>query len=71
MVAAGESNVSVTQPTLQGGLGQIALSVDPGESAASNNFAELQTASFSGYVWDDLNNDGVMGTGEAGIAGAR
>ena len=70
VVAAGESNVSVTQPTLQGGLGQIALSVDPGESAASNNFAELQTASFSGYVWDDLNNDGVMETGEAGIAGA-
>ena len=68
VVAGSETNVVAIQPTLQGGEGQINLSVDPGENGANNNFAELRSASLAGYVWDDsANNDGVKQAGESGI----
>ena len=42
-----------------------------GVNGANNNFGELAASSFAGYVYNDVNNDGVRGAGEAGIAGAK
>lgn len=70
VVAGNEPNVVATQPTLQGGQGQIAFSLDPGDNGTGNNFAELKVASLAGFVWDDsANNDGIKQTGESGIQG--
>ncbi len=42
----------------------------PGATAGGYGFAELAaTASIAGRVWLDLDNDGTIGAGEAGIAG--
>ena len=46
----------------------ITLSTD-GVNGTGNNFAELNPASLSGFVYDDANNDGVKQGGEVGIAG--
>ena len=70
VVAGSEPNVSIVQPTLHGAMGQITLSVDPGDNDTGNNFAELLPASLSGYVFDNLNNNGVMQAGDPTIAGA-
>ena len=41
VIAGTESFVVASQPTLQGGQGQVQLSLDPGNSGTGNNFAEL------------------------------
>ncbi len=40
-----------------------------GITGTGNNFAELNPASLSGYVYQDLNNNGVREPGESGIQG--
>jgi len=40
-----------------------------GVHGVNNNFGELQFASISGYVYHDVNDDGVFGSGEAPIPG--
>jgi hypothetical protein len=41
----------------------------PGTVGTDNDFAELRTASLSGFVYKDANNNGVKDNGESGIAG--
>ena len=41
----------------------------PGQVSNDNNFGEILPAKLSGYVYEDVGNDGVKGAGEAGIAG--
>ena len=44
--------------------------VASGQTGTGNNFAELPPSSFSGTVYQDLNNDGVQsGAGETGVSG--
>jgi uncharacterized protein (DUF2141 family) len=38
-----------------------------GLPAANNNFGELQPSRLAGYVYQDLNNNGIKDTGEVGI----
>ena len=40
-----------------------------GEDSIHNDFAEAKPGSLSGYVYHDANNNGVMDSGETGIAG--
>ncbi len=40
-----------------------------GTTATSYNFYELEPVSLSGYVYEDLDNDGVRDSGESAIAG--
>ena len=42
-----------------------------GQHATNYNFGELPPSSLSGYVYGDLNNNGVKNAGEQGIAGVR
>ncbi|XZE36118.1 SdrD B-like domain-containing protein [Pirellulaceae bacterium SH501] len=45
------------------------ISIPLGDSRGTElNFAEAQPVSISGFVYHDRNNDGIRGTGEAGIA---
>ncbi len=44
--------------------------LNPGVVSNNNNFGELLPASLSGFVYVDLNNDGIKGGGEAGIGSA-
>jgi protocatechuate 3,4-dioxygenase beta subunit len=57
----------------QGGtVGQDAIAninLSSGVNGVNNNFGELQQASVSGFVYFDINNDGVKGN-EPGIAGS-
>ncbi len=41
------------------------------ENGINYNFGELKSASVSGYVYHDRDNDGIRGTGEEGIAGVE
>ena len=43
--------------------------VAAGDAGTGYDFAELPPASLSGFVFEDLNNDGVFDAGEPGIAG--
>src|SRR5439155_597532 len=42
-----------------------------GVNGVNNNFGELPPASLSGFVYSDLDNDGVKDAGEAGIAAVQ
>ena len=46
-----------------------AVAVPTAASGANYDFAEFLPSSLSGYVYNDANNNGVMDSGEAGIAG--
>lgn len=46
------------------------VTLDPGTNGTNNNFGELPTTSISGFVYADLNNNGIKESGESGIAGA-
>ena len=46
-----------------------AIVLNSNVNGTENNFGEVKSASLSGYVYSDLNNDGSR-TGELGIAGA-
>jgi large repetitive protein len=39
------------------------------QSSTANLFGEIQASQLAGRVWGDANNDGVIGTGEAGLSG--
>ncbi len=55
--------------TLPSAISGIVL-MTPGASSSANNFAEIpNTSVIAGRVWLDANNNGVVDTGEAGIAG--
>ncbi len=43
----------------------------PATNAKDYDFGELLPASISGYVYADINNNGVMDPGEPGIAGVQ
>ena len=45
------------------------ITLVPGANSVENNFGELPPAKLSGYVYEDVGNDGVKGAGEVGIAG--
>ncbi len=45
------------------------VSLSPGDSSIDNDFYEIPDSSISGTVFEDLNNDGQVDAGEAGIEG--
>src|SRR5206468_901837 len=45
------------------------IGLNAGVNGANNNFGELPPASIGGYVYSDLNNDGVKQGTEVGIGG--
>jgi protocatechuate 3,4-dioxygenase beta subunit len=47
------------------------ITLDGGDDSIHNNFGEAKEVSISGYVYHDLNNNGVMDPGEKGIEGAK
>ncbi len=44
--------------------------LNPGDVPSGVNFGEIKAASIQGSVYNDVNNDGLKGAGEAGIPGA-
>ncbi len=69
LTIAGSPSGSVTPPaTTPSAISGVVLG--SGTNSTANNFAELaNNSSISGRVWLDVNNDGVLAAGEAGIAG--
>lgn len=67
---AGASSGSATGVnTLPSAISSIAVTA-PGQTSINNLFAEIPAAStISGRVWLDLDNNGLIGSGESGIAG--
>jgi len=59
----GETRGTVVSPNV---IGQIQLL--GGDDSVDNDFAETQPVTLSGHVYHDADNDGVMDSGEAGIA---
>jgi len=59
----GETRGTVVSPNV---IGQIELL--GGDDSVDNDFAETQPVTLSGHVYHDADNDGVMDSGEAGIA---
>ena|GEM_PF-2663550 len=50
----------------------VISSIKPGSDSASGyNFIERREVSVSGYVYEDVNNNGIKETGETGIANVR
>jgi serine-aspartate repeat-containing protein C/D/E len=47
------------------------INLDGGDDSIHNDFAEVQPASLSGYVYVDANNNGVYDTGETPISGVQ
>ncbi len=47
------------------------ITLDGGEDSVDNDFAEALPASISGHVYHDVDNDGYMDPGEAGIGGVQ
>ena len=47
------------------------INLDGGDDSIHNDFAEVQPASISGYVYVDANNNGVYDPGEAPIGGVQ
>ena len=47
-----------------------AIALTQGVDGSGNNFGELAPGSFSGIVYDDRNNDGLVDSGESGIPNA-
>ena len=47
------------------------ITLDGGEDSVDNDFAESLPASISGHVYHDIDNDGLMDHGEAGIGGVQ
>jgi hypothetical protein len=58
---------------IQGSVGSdsIPVTLPANLHSVNNDFAELQPASLSGFVYYDANNDGVKELGEAGIANTK
>ena len=48
-----------------------AINLGAGVTGINNNFGELLPASLSGYVYNDVDNNGVFDASEAGISGVR
>jgi large repetitive protein len=46
-----------------------AIQLTPGTTGINNDFGKIKTASLSGEVYSDLNNNGVIDQGEPGIGG--
>ena len=46
-----------------------AIAVAPGDAGTGYTFGEVLAGSLAGSVFEDVNNDGVLDAGEAGIAG--
>ena len=55
-----------TQPTSPG---TYAITVVSGQTVTGKNFADHPTASIGGTVFNDLNGDGTLQTGESGLSG--
>ncbi len=49
--------------------GTIALTIAAGQTINNLNFGDFQTVTFSGEVYNDLNDNGALDSGEPGIAG--
>ncbi len=65
---AGSAGGSVTAVgTTPSAISGIVLAA--GQNGVNNNFGELPAAQISGRVWTDGNNNGVVDSGETGIAG--
>jgi 5-hydroxyisourate hydrolase-like protein (transthyretin family) len=47
------------------------ITIEGGDDSIHNNFGEAKEVSISGYVYHDLDNNGVMDSGEKGIEGAK
>ena len=47
------------------------INLDGGDDSIHNDFAEMQPASISGYVYVDANNNGVFDPGETPIGGVQ
>lgn len=45
------------------------IGLTAGTNGINNNFGEIKAGSLSGYVYQDVNNDGVKQAGESGIGG--
>jgi len=66
----GQETSGNTTP-LPNSVGTDAIPVTLGTTASTNNnFGEIQAASLSGFVYADVNNDGVKQASEAGIRGS-
>lgn len=58
---------SITTGTVAGDT--ISVSIPTGQDGTAYNFAEIQAATISGFVYRDNNNDGLLAGGEPGISG--
>ncbi|MEY3219831.1 MAG: hypothetical protein RIT27_1188, partial [Pseudomonadota bacterium] len=47
----------------------FAVSLTEGMTASGYNFGEIKPSTFSGKVWEDLDNNGTINGGETGISG--
>jgi len=47
----------------------VGISLLGGEESIENNFAEVRPAELSGHVYHDVNNNGLLESGETGIGG--
>ena len=47
------------------------ITLDGGDNSIHNNFGEAKEVSISGHVYHDVNNNGVMDSGEKGIGGVE
>lgn len=65
---AGSTGGSVTAPgTAPSQISAVVLGVN--QQSINNNFGEIPTASIAGRVYNDSNDNGVVDSGEGGIAG--
>ena len=65
---AGSTGGTVTAPgTAPSQIGALVLGVN--QQSIHNNFGEIPTASIAGRVYNDSNDNGVVDSGEGGIAG--
>ena len=61
---------AASKPVSSGGADTITkIVVIAGATLPNNNFGELSTGSIAGFVYVDANNNGVLDSGETGIAG--
>ena len=47
------------------------INLGANQNSTNNNFGELTNAGLRGFVYEDLDNDGIKDAGEAGIAGVE
>ena len=74
-IAAGTYTLSEVLPlgfveTLPASPGTYTITVDSGQTVTGEDFGDHPTASISGEVFNDLNGDGTLETGEPGLSGS-